>query len=374
MFAKSEKTKSFSPFTLALAALPLALGGAACAVSPGEEELGSSEQEIVEINEDSTCVTLYAGQTIDAGQVCASVDNTVDTSAVCGAGSAGVLNVEFLTSGGWEIEEAHLAAGDDLADIPMNQKGNPKIGNFPYNSGDITGATSHSFSVPLCTFGLDAGLTECDPVNAFLAAHAALRKDNGDGTYQTETGWGDGDRFVQKGSWAEYFNMELVCTGDEEPPPPPEPASCETAFAYGDGDATCFIGADFDGDNVDDGISRWGWSNGPLSAGSYSWEVYAAAGQCDLTKGTLVGSLGVVYDGSSATVTFNRTGDFVLDEEHLYVGSEPLARDSNNEYTVAPGQYPLVIDLTDATSTSNVVNGLSGDIYVVYHAVACGSF
>jgi len=366
------KTNRFSPFTLALAALPLALGGAACAVSPSEE-LGSSQQEIIEINEDSTCVTLFAGQTVDAGQVCVSVDNTVDTSAVCGAGSAGVLSVEFLTSGGWELEEAHLAVGDELADIPMTNKGNPKIGNFPYNSGDITGATSHTFSVPLCELGLDASLTECDPVNAFLAAHAALRKDNGDGTYQTETGWGDGERFVTKGSWAEYFNMELVCTDNPEPPPP-QPRTCETAFAYGGSDATCFIGTDFDGDGSANDFNRWGWSNGPLGAGSYSWDVYAAAGRCDLNNGTLVGSLGVVYDGSSATVTFTRTGDFMLDEEHLYVGSEPLARDGNGEYTVAPGQYPLVIDLSDATSTTNVVSGLSGSIYVVYHAVACGTY
>lgn len=342
----------------------------------GEDE---SEGEVIEkeravsIADESTCVTLFAGQTIDAGTVCVIVDNSVDTSAQCEAeGSTGALNVVYATANGWELTEAHLAAGDELSDIPVNRKGNPKIGNFPYNSGDITGATAHSFQVPLCEFGLDGAQDSCDPVNAYFAAHAALRKDNGDGSYQTETGWGDGDGLVDQGSWAMFFNLLLEC-GDTPPNPPEE--ECETAFAKAES-GTCFIGADFDGDGEDDGFSRWGWSNGPIAPGtSETWPVYAAAGQCDVSKGTLIGNIAVAYgsDGS-ATLAFDRAADFYLDEEHLYVGNEPLARDVNGEYTVAPGQYPVVNDLDNATHTDNTVTGLSGDIYVVYHAVACGSY
>lgn len=201
--------------TLSVVALTLSLS-AGC----GEEgrrieevRVSSSPQGLVKSEDGSaSCFTLYAGQTVDAGKVCLTVDNEVDTAASCGKiGAKGVVKVTYTTKDGWELTEAHLAAGDSLADIPANKKGNPKIGNFPYNSGDITGATSQTFSVPLCTFGLDGSYETCDPVNGFFAAHAALRRDNGDGTYQTETGWADGQAFTSKGSWAQFFNFKLEC-------------------------------------------------------------------------------------------------------------------------------------------------------------------
>ncbi|MCX4240477.1 hypothetical protein [Paraliomyxa miuraensis] len=349
--------------------------GAGCAIGDDDGDIeGFGSARMVEVVGDSTCVPLYAGQTIDAGSVCVSIDNTVDTSAQCGAGATGVMNVTYQTTGGWEIVEAHLAVGDELSDIPANKKGNPQIGHFPYASG--ASGTSRNFAVPLCELDLDGADTACDPVNAYLAAHAAVRKAKANGTYQNETAWGDGERIVTKGSWAEYFNMTLECKGEPEPPPPPK-AQCETAFALaGNGQETCFIGADFDGDGVDDDISRWGWTNGPILPGtSMQWPVYAAAGQCDLGRGELVGHLTVSYDGATANIAFDRVGDYVLDEEHLYIGSEPLPRDVNGEYTVAPGQYPLVdVELGGAAHTSRTVGNLDGSIYVVYHAVACGSF
>lgn len=78
----------------------------------------------------------------------------------------------------------------------------------------------------------------------------------------------------------------------DAPPPPPE-SGTETAFAYGGEQlATCFLDLDFNSDSKSD-FNRWGWTNGPLAAGSYSFDIYAGAGQCDLTKGTLVGTLNV---------------------------------------------------------------------------------
>jgi len=64
--------------------------------------------------------------------------------------------------------------------------------------------------------------------------------------------------------------------------------TCGTAFAFGNGAAQCFIGSG----HVQ--TSRWGWTNGPLSPGSYSFPLYAGAGKFDLTKVTLVGTLSVV--------------------------------------------------------------------------------
>jgi hypothetical protein len=57
---------------------------------------------------------------------------------------------------------------------------------------------------------------------------------------------------------------------------------------------------------------------------------------------------------------------------HLYVGSNRLPRDRRGRETVAPGQYPYGHDtLNNVTTDSYTVTGLSGDIYVIAHAVVC---
>ena len=139
------------------------------------------------------------------------------------------------------------------------------------------------------------------------------------------------------------------------------PGGCETAFAYSYCYATCFSYW---------GFNNWGWSNGPLPAGEYYFKLYAGAAQCDLSKGEKVGWLKVNYDGSTAVVTYRMYYGHRMDETHLYVGNEPLPR-KNGDFTVSPGQFPLSHDLTNAWRDRYTVEGLSGEIYVVAHAVVC---
>jgi hypothetical protein len=142
----------------------------------------------------------------------------------------------------------------------------------------------------------------------------------------------------------------------------------ETAFAYdNNGNATCFL-------DMGLGINRWGWTNGGYAEGTYVLDLYAAAGQCDLSKGTLVGDVTIVYAAGVATVTYNVTAPYTLDDTHLYVGSASLpARCTTKKGvttctpTVAPGQYP-----NTGGSASYTVTGLSGNINVVAHAVVGG--
>jgi len=329
------------------AALLIPLLATAVACSESARDATGPEFALRVGTNNSYCTELMAGQSTDAGSVCATVDGDF-------------LKVTYTTEGGWQLTETHLWVGTQWGQMPQTRTGNPKIGNFPYNSGSLIGATTYTVSVDLKTFGLNSSMSQCDALNLFIAAHAALRRTNGDGTYQTETGWGDGVSLVERGSWAEGFAITISCYSDT---PPPTGYRYETAFAFGGSAATCFIGSAYVTTN------RWGWTNGPLAVGSYTFDVYAGAGQCNLTKGTKVGTLAVAYGGSTATVTFSMLAGYVMDETHLYVGSEPLARDVNNEYTVAPGQYPAQHDLTRATSDSYAVSGLSGAIYVVAHAV-----
>lgn len=291
------------------------------------------------------CFTLLAGQTIDAGSVCVELDGSN-------------LLVTYQTTGGWELIETHLWVGISLADLPMTKKGNPIPGQFPYVSGDITGQTSYTFTVPVSI------TCPGDDQMYYMAAHAALQKVNGDGGYQTETGWSDGDRFTDKGNWGTFSTFTLTCDCDTPPPPPMQ---CETAFAAGD---VCFLDLDLNSDGKGD-FNRWGWTNGPLSEGSYAFDIYAGAGQCDIEKGTHVGTLSVVYGNGIATVTFDMFAGYAMNETHLYVGNDILPKDKG-EYTVAPGQYPDIHEeLGGASSDSYTVEGLSGDIYVVAHAVVC---
>lgn len=285
----------------------------------------------------ASCVTLYAGQHIDAGSVCTAVNGDD-------------LVVTYTTTGGWELTGAHLWVGTDLADMPKTPTGNPKIGNFPYNAGDITGATSYAFHVPLSS--LNGGACVCDQ-SYFAAAHAALRKPDGLGGYQTETGWGDGEELVSRGSWATYFTVTLGC----EETPPGGDEQCETAFAYGD---TTFI---------DLGLtdSRWGWEIGAFGPGSYTTPIYAGAAQNDITKGKLVGTLGYAYDGSDVTVSFTMLPGFTMDETHLYVGATHTS-------TISPGHLGFSHDLSFATSDSFKVGTFGGEpLYLVAHAVTCSA-
>jgi hypothetical protein len=339
----------------------------------------------VTANSGTECQSLLAGQTIEAGTVCYDVDNSGDA-----------MTVTFDTTGGWELTEAHLWVGDSPEGYPSTPKGNPKVGNFPYNSGNISGATNHIVTVSLAGWH---DLLQCDEsLTLYSMAHAAVRKEDGSGGYQTETGWAAGDRVTTRGSWATQVTLDIGVTCEDVPPPPPPPEhDHETAFAVSTANAlagathftsalsTCFLDIDIDGDMNGD-FSRWGWTNGDrtesamplydeqefvgLSAGSYSFDIYAGAGKCDLSKGTLVGTLGVEYNGSTAVVTYTANNGYHFDEAHLYVGNDILAID-NGSYTVAPGQYQIVEEFdVETTSVTYTVGNLSGTIFVVAHGVA----
>jgi hypothetical protein len=129
---------------------------------------------------------------------------------------------------------------------------------------------------------------------------------------------------------------------------------CETAYGKGNG-AVCFIPT----------FDRWGWTNA-ITPGNYTYELWAAAGQCDTDKGTLVGSVDVVYglDGH-VSVTYNVEAPYYIEETHTYVGTTmypQVKRGRGTVSTVAPGSY----------YNAGPFDG--GQVYVIAHAVVCGPF
>jgi hypothetical protein len=121
----------------------------------------------------------------------------------------------------------------------------------------------------------------------------------------------------------------------------------QTAYAMG-GTSTCFIPI----------FSNWGWTNkiGPAPA-VYSWDLWAGAAQCDTSKGTLVGSVHVVYDEDGYVHVFYEVmAGYLLKETHVYAGYGmfPVVK---GKQTVAPGAY------TNASPFDG------GYVYVIAHAV-----
>ncbi|MFV0592963.1 MAG: T9SS type A sorting domain-containing protein [Draconibacterium sp.] len=127
-------------------------------------------------------------------------------------------------------------------------------------------------------------------------------------------------------------------------------------------------------------FNRWGWTN-RIKVGQdsvYTMDVYAGAGQCELSKGTWVGTVTLSFSGSTMNVVYDLDDAYVISEAHIYAGSSMYPTWKNGkhkgEYTVAPGQYTVVweneppatgldVDLTDVSD---------GDyIFVIVHSVVC---
>jgi hypothetical protein len=146
---------------------------------------------------------------------------------------------------------------------------------------------------------------------------------------------------------------------------------CETAYARSvyENVRSCFI----DIPNVSG--NSWGWTNEfPSTNGTYNMDLYAAAGQCTISNGALVGNVEVAYTDGAVVVTVSTLPGYKMTVAQLYVGTEILPTDNNGRFTTAPGQFPFhdTVEGDFNTFTFDSVNvGNSGSFYVVLHANVC---
>jgi len=112
----------------------------------------------------------------------------------------------------------------------------------------------------------------------------------------------------------------------------------------------------------ENGFNNWGWTNPFEEGDSQFMPLYAGAGQCDISRGTLVGTVEISYNGGF-TYEYHLDAGFSLEEYHIYAGSTMFPQQQrgggrNARYvdTVAPGQYYIEDDL-------------EGDIWVIAHGV-----
>lgn len=138
-------------------------------------------------------VTLFAGQTIDAGEVTAAV---IDDE----------LCVTYTANSDWEIEEIHLAIASSPGGLPQTGTGNPKPGRFPYKN-------RYNPSVSTASICIEFTPTT-DPV--YIAAHAVVSgTPGGSQSGGQETAWGDGLDFPGA-NWATYFAFQPITCSPHE--------------------------------------------------------------------------------------------------------------------------------------------------------------
>jgi hypothetical protein len=142
-------------------------------------------------------VTFWAGQHYDAGDVVVSV---ID----------GVLCVDIQTTGGWVLTETHVAIATSLDLIPQTGSGNPKVGQFLFQTEHVPAVTSFQYCTDPLEYLYEAG-------NVFIAVHAKVeRLDSGGTVVQRETAWADGLPFPGN-NWATYFTYFVEeCVGGDE--------------------------------------------------------------------------------------------------------------------------------------------------------------
>ncbi len=124
-------------------------------------------------------VNLIAGRSLDIGTVRCWIKGDS-------------LHILYAAEDGWLLGETQLAVALSRADFPLTNKGNPKIGKFPFKkSFDAPVAEAH-YSVDLEEYGLhDAG-------TLVIAAHAEAVLPSGSGGIEREEGaWAEGERFVR---------------------------------------------------------------------------------------------------------------------------------------------------------------------------------
>ncbi len=161
--------------------------------------------------------------------------------------------------------------------------------------------------------------------------------------------------------------------------------TCGTGYAYGNGIATCFLNIPYPGLCN----SNWGWTNGKLTLNSTSftknWPLYVGAAQCDLSKGTKVGTVTVSYNGATKklTITYNLNSGYTLSETHVWVGTTYLPKDTKyNCYKTSPGKFNYSHALSNYPNTdtyiidvSNVAGGCGNlygkQVYIAIHAGVC---
>jgi len=270
-----------------------------------------------------------------------------------------------LTDTGCTFGTLHLWAGNNLLNLPTNPQGIPVPGQFCQADGgacfNASGLTTYTFTIPFSDLNIVDVSAACGSA-LYVFAHAEV---NCGGSNETAWGGNNGVNIETPGRWYFYAVYNICCdTGN----PPDE--FCTTAFAKGGWVWTTMPKSNPEGlPSLNLIKNRWGWAINLTSTGTTSYSIWAGAGLNDTNKGTKVGTLTVVWNGTTATVTYTLFTGCTLEEVHLYAADGRPA-------TTAPGQYGYLaeFDPNVTTYTFNVPlvdANLTDGVWLIAHAVVC---
>lgn len=136
------------------------------------------------------CVTpvetaILAGQTTNVGTI--TVWNDENN-----------VYVHYQTTGSYKLKKTHLFVGA-CSGIPVNNSGNPRIGQYPYQTTHgTTGVQEFTYIIPKSSLPPEGCLC--------VSAHAEIVAYNASGQLiYSQTGWGQGEQISDGGSWAMKF-------------------------------------------------------------------------------------------------------------------------------------------------------------------------
>jgi hypothetical protein len=337
----------FKLFFLLLIAVPLLF------LSCSKNETTDRQDATIIVNESDLKTDLvYCGTPLTASLIEYGQSTSYGTVTI--GNNATTLQIKYqLTDPGYFINRPELFVGtveqfDAIPGSTINPDGTIELvaspPNLPRDPGYVTLGSYWEYNIDLST------LPEC----FIVVAYARIRDVAGSGAFK--------DVFAKTMLKTSGYYLDYCV---QQCPPPPPLGGCETGYAFGLNYATCFL--------TIPGVqsNNWGWSNGPVGAGNYSWPIYAGAGQCNIDNGTYVGTVTVNYVPPTATVTYSTINGYVLNATHLYVGNQILPK-KNGKYTTAPGQFPYKHqNLGGVTTDTYIINGLSGNIYIAAHSEVC---
>lgn len=341
--------KKFTKFILALIFIgPIIFSG--CQKNDILEEENKTKNEFGNLKTTEYCGDVVAldlfeyGYSNDVGQV------------IIGNDDNGVLHITLESEPGITFVSAGVFTGPVDA-IPGSDIANGE-GHFSYNDE----FQKHEFAYPYPSQDyFQADISNEDNCFAVIV-QALVRLEDGSVTNVFGTAplkvWG---------YYTEYCKQS--CESNSPPLGCPK-----LAFAHDDESAICFKDIKRNGTLNPDGngtwanFMLWGWTNGELTSGTYEMDLWAGSQGCDATNGTLVGTVTIEYNGTSADVTYNVDPAYELKSTYLYVGDKILPK-KWRRYRVAPLFYPKKHYNVNATTDSFTVNNLSGEIYIAASAI-----
>ena len=155
-------------------------------------------------------------------------------------------------------------------------------------------------------------------------------------------------------------NNEDPCPNDaEDNCEEPEEGQCGTAFMYSE---------DLRINEVTNS-NRWGWIEYYDEDGSITRDIYVGAGQNDLTKGTLIGSVTISRDGDHLNFDFELDGDYEFSSLHIHVAD---TEEEATSVAKSPGRYNQngILDGLEDQSL-DILGDLEDDFWIIVHGDAC---